>query len=320
MSRLLPTHSISLWHTTFSPWTQRHIRLLRALPGLVATALWLIMLLYFAIWYTTQTKVPSPIPPHGLTIPKPCHSFSLWPYVSCIGQHQYQAFRGVCISMALLISYSCILLTYKSEPIEPGQWARRISALFAVISSVALIAVSYEGIDEMPLAHLITASGQIFSMFICKCFDWAGNLAVRRAWGRRMGKKSRVRVLEVTRWWKIGVGAFCIGPAIFTMLGIYGCQDAAVIADQASTCNKLVVLSEIAEWELSIGWVAYICSISYDLYHIDTVVWIWRNVGVDGGSGDEKEIEKKGHIQSLLPANSTYKSPLEQGIERVKGV
>lgn len=80
------------------------------------------------------------------------------------------------------------------------------------------------------------------------------------------------------------------------------------------------MLSEIAEWELSIGWVAYICTIAYDLYHIDTVVWIWKNVGVDGESGDGKDVEKKGHIQNFLPENSAYKSPLEQGMERVKGV
>tara|TARA_R110002003_G_scaffold219_9_gene16525 strand:+ start:2951 stop:3865 length:915 start_codon:yes stop_codon:yes gene_type:complete len=304
---------------------------------MLAATLWLIMLLYFAIWYTMQPKAPFPIPPHRPTIPKPCHSFSLWPHVSCIGQHQYRVFRGVCISMALLIAFSFILLAHKSEVIEPGRWLRRIGAYFAVVSCVALIAVSYEGIDEMPLAHLITASGQIFSMFVCNCFHWSANLLVSNSWGRRVGRNRRIRVLEVSRWFKVAIGVFSFGksnlyilvsvfrrrtrdriantdnsgPAIFTCIGIYGCNDPVVVADKASTCNRLVALSEVAEWTLSIGWVAYLCLIAFDIYHIDTVVWIWKNVGVDGASGDEKNVEEEGHVQELLPRDSTYKSSLE---------
>jgi hypothetical protein len=110
------------------------------------------------------------------------------------------------------------------------------------------------------------------------------------------------------------------GPAIFTCIGIYGCNDPVVIADKSSTCNRLVALSEVAEWTLSIGWVAYLCLIAFDLYHIDTVVWIWKNVGVDGASGDEKNVEEEGHVQELLPQDSTYKSSLEQCVQKVAGV
>jgi hypothetical protein len=153
-------------------------------------------------------------------------------------------------------------------------------------------------------------------------------------------------VLEVSRWFKVAIGVFSFGkfilyilvsgfwrrtrdriantdnsgPAIFTCIGIYGCNDPDVIADKASTCNRLVALSEVAEWTLSIGWVAYLCLIAFDLYHIDTVVWIWKNVGVDGASGDEKNVEEEGHVQELLPRDSTYKSSLERGVQKVTGV
>lgn len=82
------------------------------------------------------------------------------------------------------------------------------------------------------------------------------------------------------------------GPAIFTCLGIYGCQDADVIADQSSTCNRIVALSEIAEWELSIGWVAYMCCIAYDLYHVDAVVRIWVAAGIDEDWGVGQEVKE----------------------------
>ncbi|KAF2826664.1 hypothetical protein CC86DRAFT_405929 [Ophiobolus disseminans] len=299
IARKLPTT------TRIDTWTQSHVRPLRAIPNTLATVLWTTMLLYFASWYTTRKKVPTG-PEAKLALPKPCHAFSLWPYISCVGQHEKLVFRGVCIAMALLISFSFIQLTRLTAPIKTGRRLRFTSTAFAILSSVALVALTYELIDEMPLPHLITASGQIFAMFVCKCFDWGWNMAVRRAWARKMGRWRRVRALEVSRWCKIGVAAFSVGPAIFTCLGIYGCQNADVIADQASTCNRIVALSEIAEWELSLGWVAYMCCIAYDLYHVDDVVRIWVSAGIDDDvvyeeAAKEDGMEGGNGVQVLLP-------------------
>ena len=108
---------------------------------------------------------------------------------------------------------------------------------------------------------------------------------------------------------------YVLGPAIFTCLGIYGCQDAAVIADQSSTCNRIVALSEIAEWQLSIGWVAYMCTIAYDLYHVDTVVRIWVSAGIDDASEKnmDEDREKKGTAQILLPHGKRCGGVAEEG-------
>jgi len=209
--------------TRIDAWTARHIRPLRAVPNTLATVLWTVMLLYFSIWYTTRKKVPSATPPHAFTLPKPCHAFSLWPYISCVGQHEKLVFRGVCIAMALLIGFSFIQLTRLTAPIKTGRKLRLISTAFAIISSIALVALTYELIDEMPLPHLITASGQIFAMFVCKCFDWAWNLVVRRAWARKMGRWRRVRALEVSRWCKIGVAAWIIGMFFLPYHSREGC-------------------------------------------------------------------------------------------------
>jgi hypothetical protein len=67
----------------------------------------------------------------------------------------------------------------------------------------------------MPLAHLITAIGQIFSMFVFNCFHWSANLLVRNAWGRRVGRNRRIRVLEVSRWFKVAIGVFSFGKLHF---------------------------------------------------------------------------------------------------------
>jgi hypothetical protein len=319
------------------------------------------MLLYFTLWYTTQPRNPPPDNPSSPpSLPKPCHAFSLWPYISCVGQHEELVFRGICISMALLISFSFILLYHLSRPIKEGKWFRRGSTAFALVSSVALVALTYQLIDESPMPHLVTTSGQIFTMFLCKCLDWASNLAIRRAWRRRMGENVRIRPLEVSRWAKIAVAAFTIsknprsliyilsfirplpllwisslstyltnmlpGPAIFTSLGIYGCQDASIIADKASTCNRLVAVSEIAEWQLSIGWVAYMCTIAYDLYHVETVVQIWTSTEADYASQGTKHVkmdkERGNNLQILLPngvlsSSTVATSEIEGIVERI---
>lgn len=208
-------YSLLLWKRSFSSaskFSRRHIRLLRAVPNTLAAILWTTMLLYFTVWYTTQPRISPPDNPSSPpSIPKPCHAFSLWPYISCVGQHEELVFRGVCISMALLISFSFILLYHLTRPIKEGKWLRRGSTGFALVSSVALVALTYQLIDESPLPHLVTTSGQIFTMFLCKCFDWGSNLMVRRAWRRRMGGNHRIRPLEVSRWAKIAVAAFTIG-------------------------------------------------------------------------------------------------------------
>jgi hypothetical protein len=49
----------------------------------------------------------------------------------------------------------------------------------------------------------------------------------------------------------------------------------------------MVALSSVAEWILSIGWVAYMSTISYDLYNIGIVVEIWKVAGDSSPANDD---------------------------------
>lgn len=91
-----------------------------------------------------------------------------------------------------------------------------------------------------------------------------------------------------------------------TCMGVYNCTNTDVINDPTSTCNKVVALSAVAEWMLSIGWVAYMSTISYDLYHIGIVVQIWQltddslvTEGHDLSSRENQLAESS--LQLLLP-------------------
>jgi len=95
-------------------------------------------------------------------------------------------------------------------------------------------------------------------------------------------------------------------PAIVTCIGIYGCTNTNIINNPTSTCNKVVALSAVSEWILSLSWVAYMSTISYDLYHIDIVIKLWRLTegSTDTGhcemSNEDNELREQG-LQSLLP-------------------
>jgi hypothetical protein len=89
-------------------------------------------------------------------------------------------------------------------------------------------------------------------------------------------------------------------------MGVYSCMDIKDINDPTSTCNKVVALSAVAEWILSIGWVAYMSTIAYDLYHIGIVVEVWQLTGgslVTKGcdSSDWEDQRTKQSLQLLLP-------------------
>ena len=200
--------SESLWKPAFAATTtctQRHINLLFALPNLIATSLWLLMLLYFVIWYLGLPRDDA-----GRS-PQICESFSLWPYISCIGAMRLSFFRGVCVTMALLISTSFLLLCYLSAQISSAIWLRRLAAFFAIVSSSALIALSFEPIDSAPTTHLVSTSIQIFAMGNTKFFDWISNSVIRRSFRGRIGAAYRIRPLEVSRWLKTTVAAFAAG-------------------------------------------------------------------------------------------------------------
>jgi hypothetical protein len=183
----------------------RHSKLLLATPNLTATFLWLGMLLYFVIWYLGLPR------DHKGQHPKIRDNVSLWPYISCIGEKQLALFRGVCITMAILISTSFVLLCQLGNPIALGIWLRRMSTLFAVLSSCALIALSFQSVDSAPKAHLVATSIQIFAMGNTKFFDWLSNAFIRKALRERIGAFRRVRPLEVSRWLKTCVAAFAAG-------------------------------------------------------------------------------------------------------------
>jgi len=183
----------------------RYTKLLFALLNLIATFLWLSMLIYFTIWYLSHFRDDKDR--HSQI----CDNFSLWPYISCIGAKQLPVFRGICITMAILISLSFLILCYIGNQITPGIWFRRLSTLSAVISSCALVALSFEPVDSAPTAHLVCTSIQIFAMGNAKIFDWISNIVIRRSFRNRIGNNQRIRPLEVSRWLKISVAAFGTG-------------------------------------------------------------------------------------------------------------
>ena len=86
-----------------------------------------------------------------------------------------------------------------------------------------------------------------------------------------------------------------------TCMGVYYCTNIEDINDATSTCNKVVALSAVAEWILSIGWVAYMSTIAYDLYHIGMVVEMWLLVDVSDAAkcDDRSSWEKMSSQQSL---------------------
>src|SRR3954466_6278789 len=91
-----------------------------------------------------------------------------------------------------------------------------------------------------------------------------------------------------------------------TCIGIYVCTNTNIINDPTSTCNKVVALSAVSEWILSLSWVAYMSTISYDLYHIDIIIKLWRLT--DGStvtehremSNEDNRLREQG-LQFLLP-------------------
>lgn len=186
---------------------RHHANALLALPNLLATVLWLAMLAYFLAWYITR-----PLNEKG-QYPQICANFSLWPYISCIGEKKLAIFQGVCIAMAALVIISFVLLCYLGNSITPGRWMRRTSMTCALVSSSSLIALSFMTVDTAPRKHLAATSLSIFSMGATKFFDWISNILVRRRFKRRIGGTCRVRPLEVSRWLKTCVAAFAMGKA-----------------------------------------------------------------------------------------------------------
>ena len=183
----------------------RHIKWILALPNLIATFFWLSMLIYFMVWYLVL-----PLDEKDRH-PKICESFSLWPYISCIGEKRLPVFRAVCITMAVLITTSFVLVCHLGRRIAPGLWLKRAAAFFAILSSAALVTLSFKSIDEAPTAHLVSTSVQIFAMGNTKFFDWMSNSMVRKAFRGRIGAGRRIRPLEVSRWLKTCVAAFAAG-------------------------------------------------------------------------------------------------------------
>lgn len=197
-----------LWksiYVSIKGFLRRHSRRLLAMPNLLATFSWLSMLVYYTCWYLTLARDEKG------RHPQICQSFSLWPYISCIGEKKPTVFRVVCITMAILISTSFLLLCRLGSPIAPGLWLRRAAAFFAIVSSCALVTLSFFAVDEAPTAHLAATSVQIFAMGNTKFFDWMANSVIRRGFKGKIGAGRRVRPLEVARWLKTCVAAFAAG-------------------------------------------------------------------------------------------------------------
>lgn len=114
----------------------QHRNTLRAAPAALASTLWLTMMVYFFVYYTTVlNKVDGHFPRIG-------PSYSVWPYISCVGAVRLKAFQGFAIVVATLVITSFALDIWLGRHIKPGRWLRVVKLGLAVISDSFLVALS----------------------------------------------------------------------------------------------------------------------------------------------------------------------------------
>lgn len=107
-------------------------------------------------------------------------SYSVWPYISCIGAVRLAAFQTFACIIAPLVITAFGLDLWLGRVILPGRWLRVTKFALAVISDGFLIALSFESVNSHSHLHLIFTSIQIWCMGAAKIVDDILNHTMRK--------------------------------------------------------------------------------------------------------------------------------------------
>jgi hypothetical protein len=168
---------------------------LRASPPILAATLWLSMMAYFFHFYMTLPKDAQG------QLPRIGEAYSTFPYISCIGAVRLPYFRGFASVVALLVTLSFFLDFWTGRHVRPGRWFRRAKLFFGTVSSVFLVLLSFESVNNGNHLHLIFTSIQIWCMGGAKLSDYFLNRRLRKC-----DRKRLIRCLQVSKLWKRVVG------------------------------------------------------------------------------------------------------------------
>jgi hypothetical protein len=152
----------------------RYQNAIRAAPAVMAGLLWFSMMLYFLIYYETLTR------DHEGRLPRIGDAYSTFPYISCVGAIRLSYFRGFACIVAVLVSLSFFLDFWVGRNVAPGRWFRRAKLSFGIISSIFLVLLSFESVNNSNHLHLIFTSIQIWSMGAAKLSDYFLSYRMRR--------------------------------------------------------------------------------------------------------------------------------------------
>lgn len=91
---------------------------------------------------------------------------------------------------------------------------------------------------------------------------------------------------------------------MLTIIGIYGCTDPTAIQTPGTVCFKIVSISAVAEWFLSLVWLAFILSIAHDIWYlIDVRETFFQHQGyksVNRGDAVDHELQQLRHPTSIF--------------------
>jgi hypothetical protein len=91
---------------------------------------------------------------------------------------------------------------------------------------------------------------------------------------------------------------------VLTIVGIYGCTDATAIQTPGTVCFKIVSISAVAEWFLSLVWLVFILSVAHDIWYLtDVRETFFQHQGynsVNRSDGDDDELQQLHHPTPLF--------------------
>jgi hypothetical protein len=87
-------------------------------------------------------------------------------------------------------------------------------------------------------------------------------------------------------------------------MGIYGCTDATAMQTPGTVCFKIVSISAVAEWFLSLVWLAFILSIAHDIWYLtDVRETFFQHQGYKSVNRDDSDDHE---FQQLSQPTSTF--------------
>ncbi|KAF2421153.1 hypothetical protein EJ08DRAFT_521426 [Tothia fuscella] len=231
---------------------------LRAAPPILAGTCWFSMMSYFLIYYQTLKKDSEG------HLPRIGPAYSTFPYISCVGAVQLSYFRGFASIVAFLVSLSFFLDFWIGRDVVPGRWFRRAKLFFGVISSVFLVLLSFESVNNGNHLHLIFTSIQIWCMGAAKLSDYFLSYRMRR-------HDRQNQYLLFAKKWKRAIGFVAAPASTVTLIGIYGCQMPVGLLPSSAKCYRMTSFSAPCEWVLALCWISYLYALGYDLYYAEAV-------------------------------------------------